>query len=1007
MLKLLPHVAKASWPAVLLLLLPFLALAQNSKIDPALWQRMTEDPAAYHGVIIDFADQVDTRTLLATFEAERTPLAERSYQVITQLQAKAEATQPAVLARLGQLAGADASSIYPVWIVNSIFVRANAAAITRMADWPEVGGLLWNAPVEIIQPVSREVVAAGPNGKEVGLSAIKAPFMWNLGYTGYGRKALVIDTGDDGDHPALISNFWGNQVPVAQAWNGSKYPEDCSEHGTHVTGTVCGLDRKTNDTIGVAFNAHWMGGPMQFPVGSDLGCSASFNQTVFANTATMQWAINPDGNAGTTADQPDVINCSWRSPNFGCGISQAISILNAVEAAGIAVVWAQGNEGPAASTVNSGAAMNMDLVNTFSVGAIDGASASFPIADFSSRGPTPCGGTGALLIKPEVCAPGVAVRSSTPGGSYQAFNGTSMAAPHVAGAVVLLREAFPSLSGIQIKLALYNTAIDLGATGEDNNYGKGMISLQAAYNYLISQGNTPVVPPATDRDALVIDVKVEGRCIGPVAATVTFENAGTQPITSLQIRYGLDGGAQQVYNWSGNLVSNSFTTVTLPDLTGVTPGDRIFVVELLNPNGQSDPRPLNNRFRRPFTMANENYPSAAVSLQQTQPLCTGSRALLEYTGTLQPQDKVQWYTSQAAVSPTLEAPQYLTPPLAINPSYYVSTSAVHKVGKLDLTGTSTSNSVDGALVFNASKPFILKSAKIFADQTGVRVAKLLDKDGNTILTKNLIITQTGEQRVALNMNIPVGDAMRLSVGTNSLKFVLSPTGYPYSVPGVVNIYAGSPPGSSGTTTLYYYYFFDWDIEVPSVCGRVQVPIQVSTQTAPSVSFTTSADTTYLSGGGQIVCTDQTAGAVSHSWTFGNGQTSTVASPTVTYTQTGTYLVRLISSVANGCSNIAEKNIVVLQTSSASDLPGNQANSVALYPNPAGEEIILAFSGNESGAWELRILDMLGQPTRTLHSTGFTTDNALRVDVATLPTGMYAVLLSLEGKPYWSGKFFKN
>lgn len=989
----------------LLLTLPFLGFSQSSKIDPALWQRMIADPSAYHGVILDLADQVDTRAMLATFEYENTPLAERSYQIITLLQAKANATQPAVITRLQLLAGADASSIYPVWITNAIFVRANAAAIARMADWPEVGSLLWNAPVENIEPVSREVVAAGPNGKEVGLSAIKAPFMWNMGYTGYGRKALVIDTGDDGEHPALISNFWGNQVPVAQAWNGSKYPEDCAEHGTHVTGTVCGLDRKTNDTIGVAFNAHWMGGPMQFPVGSDLGCARTFNQTVFANTVTMQWAINPDGNAGTTADQPDVINCSWRSPNFGCGITQAINILNAVEAAGIAVVWAQGNEGPNPGTVSSGAAMNMDLVNTFAVGAIDGANANFPIADFSSRGPTPCGGTGALLIKPEVCAPGVAVRSSTPGGAYQAFNGTSMAAPHVAGAVVLLREAFPYLSGIQIKLALYNSAIDLGAPGEENNYGKGMIDLQAAYNYLLLQGNSPVPPVASDHDVLTIDVKVEGRCKGPVGATVTFENAGAQPITSLQIQYGLEGGAQQIYNWTGNLAPNTFTSVTLPGLSGVTPGDRIFLVNLLNPNGLSDPRPLNNRFKRPFTMANEDYPTATVSLQQTQPLCTGSRALLQYSGSLLAQEKVQWFTSSAAVSPAAETPQYLTPPLTANPSYLVSTAGTYKVGKLDLTGTSTNNSTESALIFNTSKPFILKSVKVYADQSGVRLIKLQDKDGYDLISKPVFI-QAGEQRITLNMNIPVADGLRLSVATNPLKYVLSPANYPYSVPGVVNIYTGSPSGG-GTTTLFYYYYFDWEIEVPSVCGRVAVPIQVSPQIAPAVSFTTSADTTYLSGGGNVTFTDQTPGAVSQSWNFGNGQTSTGASPIATYTQTGTYLVRLISTVADGCSNVAEKNIVVLQTSSASELPGNAANNVVLFPNPATDEILLAFEKKISATWSIRINDLLGRDVRTINNAGMSTDGTLRVDVSQLPSGVYVVFLQTDGQPYWSGKFFKK
>ncbi|MBK9337531.1 MAG: S8 family serine peptidase [Lewinellaceae bacterium] len=1007
MFNLVPPTAKTL--LTFLFFFPLCAIAQNSKIDPELLQRMTAAPEVYQEIIIGLTDQEDTRAMLAAFEAGHTPLDERSYQVISRLQTRAAATQPIVIGRLQQLDGADASSIYPVWITNAIFVRANAAAIVRMADWPEVGDILWNAPVEIILPVHKEVAAAGPNGKESGLSAIKAPFMWDLGYTGYGRKALVIDTGNDADHPAMVDNFWGHRVPIQQAWNGSKYPEDCAEHGTHVTGTVCGLDRKTNDTIGVAFNAHWMGGPMQFPVGSDLGCASSFNQTVFANTVTMQWAINPDGNAATTADQPDVINCSWRAQPFSCGVSQAINVLNAVEAAGIAVVWAQGNEGPDAGTVSSGASMNMDLVNTFAVGAVDGANSNFPIADFSSRGPSPCGGAGALLIKPEVCAPGVAVRSAVPGTGYMAFNGTSMAAPHAAGAIVLLREAFPYLSGIQLKLALYNSATDLGTFGEDNAHGKGMINLQAAYNYLILQGNSPVPPVSADRDALTIDVQVAGRCKGPVVATVTFENAGAETINSLQIQYGIEGGTQQNYNWTGTLAPNAFTTVTLPDVTGITPGDRTFVVELFNPNSQPDSRPLNNRFKRAFTMANADYPTAAVSSLQPQPLCSGGRVLLEYTGTLGPQDKAQWFSTQVAVNPVAETSRYLTPPLSQSTNYYVSTSGVYKVGRFDLSaGTNTGSGIEGGLVFNATQAFVLKTVKVFADQTGARLIRIEDKDGNLVASKPVIISQTGEQRVTLNINIPKGDGFRIiAVSGNPLKHSVGASGYPYTVSGVVSIYTGRTPGG-GNSTLFYYYFFDWEVEVPSVCGRIAVPVQVSPQMAPAVSFTTSADTTYLSGGGNIAFSDQTAGAVSRSWDFGNGQTSTEATPSATYTQTGAYLVRLISATANGCSNVAEKTITVLQTSSARELPGNAADNVALFPNPATDEVLLAFVDERAPAnVDIRVSDLLGRNVRTLNHAARSADGLLRVDVATLPPGVYAVLLHTDGRPYWSGKFVKK
>lgn len=987
-----------------LMLTAFPLLAQSGKIDAELAQRLAADPVGPHPAIIVLADQVDTRALLLRFEAEQTPLAERSYQVITQLQAKAGSTQPAVLERLRELSGVDRGSIYALWVVNAIYVRANAAALMRIASWPEVGEIVWDAPVEIMMPVSRQPAAGIPNGKEPGLAAIKAPFMWNLGYTGYGRKALVIDTGNDADHPAMRANYWGHQVPRWQAWSGSGKPEDCAEHGTHVTGTVCGIDRLTNDTIGVAFDAHWMGGPMFFPVGNELGCASSFSQTILSNVGTMEWALDPDGNVATTHDQPDVVNCSWRASPFSCGNTLAIATLNALEAAGIGVVWAAGNSGPGASTVDSGAAMNMDLVNTFAVGAVNGANPNFPIADFSSRGPSPCGGSGPLAIKPEVVAPGVAVRSAVPGTGYQSFNGTSMAAPHASGALVLLRQAFPNLSGIQLKLALYFSARDLGAPGEDNTHGRGMIDLEAAYNYLIQQGHTPAPAPAQALDVLTVNAQVSGRCLGPVNASVTFENAGTTPITSLEIRYGIEGSTLQTMSWTGNLQPNASITMDLPPLDGVTPGERDYVVELHNPNGQPDDRPLNNRFKRTFEMANEEYPRAEV-LQQ-QPVCSGARVLLEYKGDLAPQEDAQWFNTPLVASPIARGPYFLTPPLTQNTTYYVSESAFHKVGRPDLAaGTNSSNSVEGGLVFNALKPFILRSVKVYADQTGVRTVRLLDKDGNVLITRPVVITQTGEVRISLNINVPKAEKLALVLtGTNQLRHSVGATGFPYIVPGVVNITAGRTPAGA-STTLFYYYFFDWEIEVPSVCGRTAIPIEVKPGAAPTVSFTTSADTVFLPGPGTVTFTDQTPGAVAWQWFFGNGQTGTAAQETATYQQEGTYRVRLVVTTADGCSNAVEKDIFVRNTVSAPAAP-QQRVQLSLFPNPAGEQLNIALHGVAAlpGSLELTVVNALGQVVIQQAHAVFSPDGRCVLDVSSLPPGHYAIRVRAEGQ-WWGAAVF--
>ncbi len=976
--------------------------AQSAKIDEALLHRMEADPIALQEAIVVLADQVDTRGLLVAFEASQRPLSERSYSAITQLQAKAAATQPAVVERLAKLIGAEPGSIHRLWIVNAIYVRANAAALRRIAEWPEVGEVMWNAPVEIMAPVRREPAAAGPNGKEPGLAAIKAPFMWNLGYTGYGRKALVIDTGNDADHPSMRDNYWGHQVPKSQAWHGSRYPEDCAEHGTHVTGIVCGLDRLTNDTIGVAFNAHWMGGPMQFPVGSDLGCASSFTQTVFSNVATMEWALNPDGDPTTTADQPDVVNCSWRASPFFCGSSVAIATLNALEAAGIGVVWAAGNQGPNNGTVDSGAAMNMDLVNTFAVGAIS--SSNLLAASFSSRGPSPCGGLGSLAIKPEVVAPGVAIRSAVPGTGYQSFDGTSMAAPHVAGAMLLLREAFPNLSGIQLKLALYFSATDLGIPGEDNTYGRGLIDLEAAYNYLLQQGHTPVPPAAADLDVLTVNAQVSGQCLGHVTASVTFENAGKTPVQSLDIRYGLEGQPLESFSWVGNLQPDAFTTVALPPLEGVMPGEHTFVVELHQPNGAPDDRPLNNRFKRVFEMADEAYSGAEVLMQQ--PVCSGAQVLLEHTPALKPEEEATWFTSGTVLSPTAVGQYFLTPPLTQNTTYFVSRWAFYKVGRPSLSGaTNTLNSLDGGLIFNAEKPFVLRTVKIYADQTGVRTVRLLDRDGNTLSSRPLVITQVGEQRVSLNFNVPKGENLALVLaGTNTLRHTFGASGYPFTVPGVVRITSGRN-SSGASTTLNYYYFFDWEIEVPSVCGRTPVSIQVKPGAAPAVSFASSADTVFLPGSGEVTFTDQTPGAVSWFWILGNGQTSTAAQSTATYSAEGVYRVWLIATTADGCSNVGQKNIAVLNSVSAGEAARRQGQLV-LFPNPAGQQLNVVLSGTEVPiSAEVVVFNALGQVIMQHTGVTFSPEGRWVLDVSPLPTGHYALVVRAADGLYLGAAVF--
>ncbi|MCK5399002.1 S8 family serine peptidase, partial [bacterium] len=227
---------------------------------------------------------------------------------------------------------------------------------------------------------------------------------------------------------------------------------------------------------GVAPGAKWIAVRMFNTSGS-----ASEENTI----KCFQWLADPDGNSSTSDDVPDILNNSWGATTaYGGGVcdSSYYTYIDNCEAAGCVLFFSAGNSGPGSKTIGSPASRITSAINAFAVGAVDSANT---IADFSSRGPSTCG-TG-TTIKPEVSAPGVQVWSVAGDGNtgYKYGDGTSMACPHVAGAAALLLQAKPSASVNDIKNALYNTAVyGPGQREEDNNYGKGVIDVYAAYQLL-------------------------------------------------------------------------------------------------------------------------------------------------------------------------------------------------------------------------------------------------------------------------------------------------------------------------------------------------------------------------------------------------------------------------------------------------------------------------------------------------------------------------------------------
>ncbi|MFJ2557090.1 MULTISPECIES: S8 family serine peptidase [unclassified Streptomyces] len=325
---------------------------------------------------------------------------------------------------------------------------------------------------------------------------IGAPTAWEAGYEGDGVKVAVIDTGVDQTHPDLA----GVEVEEKN-FSGSADAVDRAGHGTHVASTIAGSGAKAGGTYkGVAPKARIL----DAKVFDDDGYGSDS-----AILGAMQWA----------ADQgAKVANMSLGGYD-GAEIDpleEAVDSLS--ESSGILFVVSAGNAGPGAGTIGSPGSAAAALT----VGAVDREDA---IADFSSVGPSADGS-----LKPDITAPGVDIVAakaaegtlgSPVGDGYVAMSGTSMAAPHVAGAAAILAQRHPDWSGERLKRALTASAV---AT-------KGLTAFQQG------TGRTDVAKAITQT------VVTEETSIGfgtqrwsaegsdPVTKEVTYRNEGTEDIT--------------------------------------------------------------------------------------------------------------------------------------------------------------------------------------------------------------------------------------------------------------------------------------------------------------------------------------------------------------------------------------------------------------------------------------------------------------------------------------------
>lgn len=590
---------------LLMFLFPVFCHAQ-AILSPQIQQAINEEQAAIP-VMITLFDQPDVTALNAKFLTEQTPVSERPKLVLQEMERASEMQQSII--DFMDASQQPYSGLKRLKIINMLAFSASFELIELLAHHPEIKSIeIDEAAFGLIEPIREETSGERiENGHEPGLSVIGSPALWAMGYTGRGTMAYSVDTGVWPNHPAIKRQFKGNRYPLSETWLAYdlEFPGDKSNsHGTHTDGTILGLDTLTNDTIGSAFNAYFIATD---PVVGNAALVRPLSDYVYV----YEWCLNPDGDINTSDDVPDAINNSWgRNPGEGAPLcfEDFANALLVLEAAGIANVSSAGNEGPEPFTMSVPHNINSNLVSAFTVGSVNGNSPLLTISNFSSRGPSLCGGEGSLLIKPEVSAPGQNVRSCVGQDAYDVYSGTSMACPHVVGAVLLLKEAFPYLPGKDLLEALYFTAIDLGEPGEDNTYGMGIINVLNAYNYLVDLGNNPVPPLQSDFDLVITEVQYPtawATCDNTFSPIIEVKNSGVAAINGFTISYFISGESAQTFEYTEALSPNQSVTITLPEYTTGISGFAEFVFRAEMSQAEIELDPINNQIVSRFYIKNQ------------------------------------------------------------------------------------------------------------------------------------------------------------------------------------------------------------------------------------------------------------------------------------------------------------------------------------------------------------------------------------------------------------------
>lgn len=423
--------------------------AGAAPLDDALTATMAMRPVGAVRVIVHWKDPLALGSLAPALGRE--PVAARPGRLAGALRERFAARAQAAVERLRALGAQD---LQVLWLVDAVAAEMPRSKVREVAAWPEVDRIELDVPLRAQQPAraaarapdprqadsaaqaaldqaARQGAPAALRSTEVAphLIAMDVPRAWAGGVDGHGGTVAVVDSGVDLRAPGLAAAWRGGNGWL-DPYGEHRLPFDAMGHGTLVASLLVG-QAADGTPFGIAPRVRFVAARLYDDSGQGR-LSAVYR--------IYQWLLDPDGRPDT-ADAPQVVNNSWgfAQTSDRCDLKLA-RVWEAFRLAGVAVVFAAGNDGPSTRTSMSPA----NNPGVISVGALDAEGA---VARQSSRGPSACVQDGAPLAFPTLHAPGVALpaldRIGSAMGVPSRTDGTSFASALASGSLLMLRLAMP------------------------------------------------------------------------------------------------------------------------------------------------------------------------------------------------------------------------------------------------------------------------------------------------------------------------------------------------------------------------------------------------------------------------------------------------------------------------------------------------------------------------------------------------------------------------------------